>query len=337
MKTNIITLDYEMFLGNPGDVYSTLILPTNKLSEIFDKYNIKPTLFVDVAYLLKLKELSINNNKALDDYNLIVNQLKNLADKEYDLQLHIHPQWFFSDYIDNMWSMDYDHYSLGDLDEKHIDFIFKHGIKLLNNISKKPVIAFRAGGYTLQSCTNYHLFFKKYGIKIDSSVISNTISNTQYQKYNYHNTPSYCFYKFDNDCNTEDIEGDHFEFPLKALKMNPILYSFLRYFKYRYSYKKYANGKSIEIVNSNFKKIKQLLIQLLKKKSIMPSIDGVSINFIKRIFDKSQSKVFLIIGHPKNTSPLSLEQLDLFLSYAIQKETKFESLTNYYKYELKNN
>ena len=89
-----ITLDYELCLGlKTGSVFNTLIYPMNQLSNIFDNYNVKATLFVDASYLLALNKRKREFPILEEDYKMITDQLRELKLKGHSIQLHIHPQW----------------------------------------------------------------------------------------------------------------------------------------------------------------------------------------------------------------------------------------------------
>lgn len=56
--TNIFfTFDYELGMTRAGTVEKSLISPTNSYCEVFAKYGVRATWFVDAAYLLKLNQL----------------------------------------------------------------------------------------------------------------------------------------------------------------------------------------------------------------------------------------------------------------------------------------
>ena len=49
-KRILLSFDYELFFGiRSGTVYNTLIVPTNKLLDFMDLYNLKGNFFVDVT------------------------------------------------------------------------------------------------------------------------------------------------------------------------------------------------------------------------------------------------------------------------------------------------
>ena len=98
MNCIYFTFDYELVLGDVvGSVESCLISSTTAYIELFIKYNVCTTFFIDCAYLLKLKELSELYDNLKTDYDNIVQNIQMLQDNGHSIQYHFHPQWLYSD------------------------------------------------------------------------------------------------------------------------------------------------------------------------------------------------------------------------------------------------
>src|SRR5574344_1586280 len=180
------TFDYELYLGsNTGTVDKCLITPTNKIVAVLNKKSVRATFFVDVLYLMKLKEYSKSYNNLAVDYNKIITQLKELSTKGHSIQLHLHPQWYYSTYNGKEWILDFSHYKLSDCPMSDVHNMFEKGISLLESITTKKVFAFRAGGYSIQSLADYVNIFKQYGILVDSSALTGLKSISRFQVYNF--------------------------------------------------------------------------------------------------------------------------------------------------------
>lgn len=53
----ILTLDYELFMSNKtGTPQKCLFEPMDALVRMLDKFHIKANIFVDVAYILRLRQ-----------------------------------------------------------------------------------------------------------------------------------------------------------------------------------------------------------------------------------------------------------------------------------------
>lgn len=317
-KTNIfITLDYELFMSNiTGSVMNCMIKPLDRLIEMLDKYNIKTTIFVDAAYLLRLSELKDKYPDLQQDYVLITNQLKKISKLGHDIQLHIHPQWLNAKYENNNWKLDPKQYKLSDLKKYEAEVLFSKSKALLMQIIEKPIIAFRAGGFSIQSYKDYIQLFIDNGIIIDSSVLGKAYVVSEIQHYNYRLSPRFERYNFSNDLMKEDPNGPFFELPITEGKIN-LFYWFIKRITLQKKYKQNKYGDGIPLSGLQLKKtsIFDLLKRIFKSKAYTACIDIYSSRYLTYLFNKHRKKSndFVIIGHPKNISDLSIYHLEQFI------------------------
>ena len=147
----IITLDYELFLNDiTGTVNNCLIKPMQEIQKICEKHDFKLTIFVDAAYLYRLTELKKDYPALEEDYKNTVDNIKWLAKLGHDIQLHIHPQWYYSNYNGKEWILDWDHYKLSDMPRDYAFEVFGKSKELLDSIIEYKTTLFRAGGYSIQ-------------------------------------------------------------------------------------------------------------------------------------------------------------------------------------------
>lgn len=323
MKNKIcITLDYELCLGRKtGTVLNTLIRPMEELAKIFDIYNVKATLFVDSSYLLALKK-NMNIYPSLEkDYKLIVNQLNELQLKGYSIQLHIHPQWIFSHYDGEKWNLDFNHYKLNDLEENVAKTHFKEAKELLQSITNTDIVAFRAGGFSLQSFTGFYELLLENNIKIDSSVVPGIVEKSKYQWYDYKKAPLQR-YNFENDITKYDSNGKITEIPISVTKYNPFYYAYLKKkTESKNSFSLFTEGEGIGLLASNAIRFWKVYKQFFNVKIVGASIDSFSSVLLPNIFTKYKknegNNIFLIIGHPKAASPTSISYTEKFILQTI--------------------
>ncbi len=202
MIDTFLTLDFELFLGaQSGTIENCLIRPMEQLDRIAKKHNAKFTIFVDTAYLIRLDNFSdSDSDKNLwHDYTTIVRELKSLSDKGHDIQLHIHPQWLYSNYVNGRWEIDQKHYKLSDITEHEAQKAFRDGCELIQKITGKRPIAFRAGGFSAQPTSLLKKLFEENEIYIDSSVYPGNVYHSLQQKYDYSNAPHGTIYHFEDD------------------------------------------------------------------------------------------------------------------------------------------
>jgi peptidoglycan/xylan/chitin deacetylase (PgdA/CDA1 family) len=307
----LLTLDYEMFLGkNPGTIQNNLILPIGKILKEASKYNIKLTIFVDAAYLFILNKFSSRNEELLDDYNQIVQNLLEINEQGHDIELHVHPQWFYSDYENSKWHLDHKHYKIADLKLEDAKILFKEAIKVLEAIVLKKIIAFRAGGFSAQPTELLTYLMKENELYTDSSVFSKSSYNSDFQKYNYRHIPSKGVYRFSKDLCVEDISGEFVEIPVSSVKLFPWFYwtfVFNRYVNKKY-HSNFGDGYSIKTTK------KDILKRLLLPTYGLATIDGYKISYLENIIKKNRrSDLVTILGHPKLTTPYSIDRFSIFL------------------------
>ena len=185
-KKIILSYDYELFFGDrSGTVVKSLIEPTNLLLNAMDSVGFKGNFFVDWQMLKYLKEA--NTERTLADYQLIVDQLKDMVCRGHRIELHIHPHWVDAKYNgDGTWDFfEFRHYSLNSFSEQEIVDMFVEGTNLLTNIAREvdsdyKIVAFRAGGWAVQPFDKLKKGFQKAGIKIDSSVARGAYGKNKY-------------------------------------------------------------------------------------------------------------------------------------------------------------
>ena len=103
-KRIILSYDYELFFGDrSGTVQKSLIEPTNQLLDAMDSVGFKGNFFIDWQMI---KYLSMeDDNRCKQDYDAIVNQLKDIVHRGHRIELHIHPHWVDAKYNgDGTWN-----------------------------------------------------------------------------------------------------------------------------------------------------------------------------------------------------------------------------------------
>lgn len=308
MMEAFLTLDYELFLSSQtGSQCACIIQPMNRLLEIADKHCVKMVVFVDAAYLLRLYQIRKNNSYAADCYEEISTNIKTLDEKGHDVEMHFHPQWLFSEMDGAEWKMDLKHYKLSDVPDVENLFIEAKG--LLDSLLKKPTIAYRAGGYSIQTYKSYPDLFKKAGILCDSSVLRGHSSFSQYQYYDYSIIPAKHFYRFEDDVCVESDNGPFKEVSISSVEMNGLFYLLYRLYCKIYLRNDFVFGDGKPVGGGRS-------IPLFKKRKISVSIDHLSAPLLNWFLRKCKDDdTVVLIGHPKNVSPKSLKILDSFLMH----------------------
>ncbi len=229
MKNILFTFDYELFLGKrSGTVENCLIIPTNFLLNILDKYNVKAVFFIDTSYLMRMEEESFKNKNIWFDFQKIKNQLKIISENGHYLFHHIHPHWLDAKYITsiNQWDLENtNRFILLSINEHERDRLFKYSDRLLSEMLKKAKSVnvcngYRAGGLFIEPFNCFMPLFEKYNIKYDFSVVSGNKRSGEKFNYDFSYCPKDRYYNFQNSLNEEMVEGKFKEFPISKILIN---------------------------------------------------------------------------------------------------------------------
>lgn len=324
-----VTFDYELFLGpKTGTVDNCLIKPTNRLMEIAQKHKVHFIFFVDVLYLIKAHEYINTAPTINEDYNKVYDQLVQLSYKGHDLELHIHPQWYYSMYdtLKHQWCMDFKHYKLSDCSVEDVEDMISKGCSLIQQITGKNPVGFRAGGYSFPTDKKMVDLFKKYNISKDSSVIPGAKAQTDFQVYDYSSIKISNIYRFDDNIGVIDPDGFFEEYPIttgyvvrlwKSLIERVILRKHIEILNVN------GDGKGVGYLNKSIMKNRRKLFDIIKPVQIRASLDNLSSYWLNHIYwslKRKKKNIMTIIGHPKNQTMYSFIQLDTFLTKVLRKD-----------------
>ena len=296
----------------------------DRILEICRKNNIHITVFVDASYLYRLKELSSNYPQLVRDFDAVTNNVRRIVSEGHDVQLHIHPQWYFCTYDGKDWTMDWEHYKLSDMPESDAFRLFKDSKLLLEDIVGYKLTAFRAGGYSIQDF-NYKDCFKENGIIYDSSVLTGCKFITDTHKYDFVGLPK-TIYSFNTI--EEPIEGGTFiEVPIATRRYNFFKYVYLKRKRQQGGTEKYGDGGDDKdrLQSDRWDKIKQ---HLGRPMFVSATFDWYTYGFIEEVISEYRPLGYAtIISHPKNVSPTSLDYMDRFIQKHLNERDEFVTIT----------
>ena len=321
-----ITYDYELCLGKrTGTPEGCLFSPMEALCDMFDRSGVRVNVFVDAAYLLRLRELMDTNDKINCEYYSVINHIKSLSDRGHSIQLHFHPQWVNALFINDSWHLDNDHYKLSDFPLNIQKEKLSQAIELLQSISNNKIIAIRAGGFSIENFKELSSFLFSKGISIDTSVLRGGMMNSKYQTYDYRNIPLFTSYRFKDNNKVKDDNGVFMEYPISVMELNSFSYAFLKNIKKRnlekefnsHSSQRWNDGLGIGASLDKQTRIKNLINRIFKKNPLYASADGSLVYFLQDVLkycEKSyKGNDFIIIGHPKIASPRTVAALETFI------------------------
>lgn len=309
----LFTLDYEIFFGKQqGSVEDTILKPSTMLFNLAQKYNEKIIFFVDVGFLIQLRNSGIKHPKLLNDFKNICNQLEMFTNNGHSIQLHIHSHWENSYYNGENWELDFKHYQLQSFSQNEIFKIVKKYKNELEELTNKEVFAFRAGGWCIQPFDVIREALFKNNIIIDSSVINNSYS----ESFDFRKSPEKTFWNFNNDPSIEEKGGVFIEVPISSIKVYPNFYWNLLINKIMRSPKVKTQTDGIPMNPTR----RSILMWLLFGNYTAVSSDGLKsdllIKSLKNYEKKySENDYFTTIGHPKTLNTYSLNKIEEFFKY----------------------
>lgn len=191
MKADLIfTLDYEMFGDGSGSAIREQCVPTAHLANILEINDARLTIFVEVGQLIYFRKHGIE-----EGYAPVEAQLLELAVRGHDIQLHIHPMWFFSSPPrDRRPNLDPDKYDLSLLDQADIERIVGESCTYLRQLIA-PVVpgygptAFRAGAWSMKDHLKLFPILAANGIRIDSTIAPGGQFSSGYGAFDYRTRP----------------------------------------------------------------------------------------------------------------------------------------------------
>jgi hypothetical protein len=209
----IFTLDYEIYGNGSGSLYDLVYEPTERLNEIFRRWNARYVAFVEAAEFERIEERGTDAS-----IDLVKKQIKELYENDFEVALHLHPQWYRAEYEKGEWLLDYSEYNLCTLPADRIVQIVDRSVDYLRHVVNRPMytpLSFRAGNWLFQPTKTAGAALAQKGIKIDSSVFKGGVQHTH--KLDYRRAlRNGNYWLFSGDVNIPDPAGSLLEIPIYA-------------------------------------------------------------------------------------------------------------------------
>lgn len=337
-KTFILTIDYEVFLGDSsGDLQSTLINPTYWLMKILKKNDSKMTVFWDVLHYYRICQLSSKHDELLIQKTLIENQIKDLVIDGHDIQLHLHPHWLDTNYDDGKWMPNYKRFSMHKLgnkkDKDDINTIYGCVYQMKNLMedfirplkSYYHVTAFRAGGYLIEPFSALKEALKDFDIRIDSSVCPGSFSSVKDYSYDFRKYPKLLNYTFNKTPRKIDLNGLFIEYPIYTINL-PLWFRFSKLIRRKFNNKNLTEfrGKGVNFETVKPNRYISLMTKVLFKGRIQLTPDGIDTQTFEFCIKKSPDNAVMIL-HPKMLGDEAFVIIDKYISSS---KMKFISLSS---------
>jgi hypothetical protein len=305
-KSILLTYDYELFLGvDSGDIYNTLISPTNKILKMLKRYDSNGLFFIDASFLIAIEKL--------DCFDIVKQQIQAMVRGGFDIGLHIHPHW--EDAVltgECRWKFEeYEHFRLHSYSDEELKTIVRSSYDLLSKIVLEvnlnyKIDTFRAGGWSIQPFDKLAPVFKEIGIKYDFSVLPGMKDDDMPKHYyDFTVTPKDKYiWRFGNNVTEEDDCGDFIEISNTIFGMNIV--DLIKNRKSLRGCKIAGDGKG---AGKKRGFLEQLQRVRWNNKQIVSS-DSIELNFFKKYIRKIDKKVIVSASHPKLFSDNSFDVLE---------------------------
>lgn len=305
-KKILLTFDYELFFGTPsGTAQKCLLRPTQRICDILNRYGQKAIFFIDTLYLEKLREVG-----DFETFEKIERQLQEIVSDGHRIELHLHPHWLDAQWRDDTWIFPtYRYYRLHALPKEKIVQLFLSGKTLLEEIVSEvnpaySVVAFRAGGWSVEPFGALKEAFIESGIQIDSSVGYGMKLEGVAHQFDFTDAPDKAFYRFEDSVVEESAKGSFWEVPITTYRTN-ILQKIVRRIRRKLQperYRMFGDGKSVGGLRRNY--LEEIrTYEMLTLESTLPR------QLLRRI-DQVPFEIVTLISHPKGMSEVAMETLE---------------------------
>ncbi len=310
----LLSLDYELFFGaNPGTVGKCLIEPTDRLVAVLERYGMKLSLFVDAGFLLKLREATVEWPRLQPQWDLVRSQLGSLSREGHDIQLHIHPHWEDSFFDGDGWVVKTERYRLHDFSVQQMRSIVRRYKSILEEVSGRPVFAYRAGGWCIQPFAEIQQALAENDVWLDSTVFDKGVSEDPVRWFDFSRLPAKPLWRFSSDPVFEDASGCFVEVPISSFPLSPLFYWKMALRKKLSSrqFTPFGDGAAMQ-ANAGY-----YLSRLTKTVPSPVSVDGIKAEVLGKAYSRHRKNmptaIFNVMGHPKSLTPYSLASLNSFL------------------------
>lgn len=342
IKNCNLTIDYEIFFGNKtGTVNECMIEPTKKLASILEKNHSTMTVFWDILHYYKLLQLENKYPELKQDRILIEDQILSLAERGFDIQLHLHPHWLDSRYENNEWKFNYTRFKLHNLSQENnpqdintISGCVSITKNLMQDLIRKvdanyKVTTFRAGGYLIEPFELLRNAFLENEITIDSSILPGMFNENIISPYNFRSYPERNEYRFDRSPKEISDTGSFFEIPVTTIKMTGLRNTYYRVIK-KLKYPMLENerkGNGVASTRSTVRSstMKTFISSIFFSQTVQFTTDSNFKEKFNFLFRKVPENSTMIL-HPKL---LNLHTIKLLEEYILTNKVRFNSIQKF--------
>jgi hypothetical protein len=325
----IISFDYEIYFDGSNN-YESLLSNTEKILGIANKTRSKLVFFVDVMYLIQLK-----NHQHLEIHSKIENQIKHMILDGHEVQFHFHPHWIHARFDDanKKWIFDSAEYSFSDIIEKYgLEYAnqqFNDAYHYLNKHFNINAIAFRAGGLSIEKSQNELIELLKFNkIQYDSSVMPGLKLKGKYIDIDHKKAPLSSYWSVENSFLNACQNGYLIEVPLMSINPAKIHKIKRLWTSFQYRWVTFFNKNDY-----NIKAEPRQIIDLKITESDYPQNitfdksrlrDLILLKFFTKEFLKNEKNIMCVLSHPKSFINPSFEVFENYLIWVKNHSSEYK-------------
>jgi peptidoglycan/xylan/chitin deacetylase (PgdA/CDA1 family) len=320
-----LSFDYELFFGRASGTAEKCILePAQRLMDMAAKHQVPFIFFVDAGYLYRLKKYE-HEPACKADYGRIAAQLRQLAAAGHEVALHIHPHWEDSVFENGQWRIDTTRYKLADFNEEEVLSIVGRYHQAIKDITGKPCLSYRAGGWCIQPFGPIKKALAENGIYTDSTVYYKGYHASSAHAYDFRSAPDLAEWTFEDDPCVAQKTGSFREIPVTPDTIPPLFYWQL-YLNMRSNpavYKPVGDGSWL--VDR-----KRIYKHFYSSTDHFACCDGFFASRLKPVLKRAERQEkarMMILSHPKSMAPYSFSALDEFIIFAKARGHRFHTLS----------
>lgn len=340
-----VTFDYELFFGNNIGTYDEVLFqPTYALIDALERKGVSATFFADVC------SIPMAEKYHQDDYIAgFHKQIQYMKQHGQDVQLHLHPHWYYSVWDGEQWGFSNRGYRLHEfVKDGEINQIITDGINYLKGTllpvdSNYECIAYRAGGFSMQPHEAITSALYDGGIRVDSSVAPQLYAKSEAIFYDYrHKIEKMNWHISDTTEWWENNEEGKslLEIPIATIDKSPVSFVIRRVFAPN-TVKLSLGPKRGSYITTHARRENKIrsYYKYIKGYNAI-SLDAYAAEYLymqtKRLYAKERcdNHVVAIIGHPKLVTDIYIENLCRYIDQ-IKKDPQFEFISIYDAYRLK--
>ncbi len=194
----LLTVDYEVFGNGSGDVRSHMVDPTERMARICEKFGMPLTVFFEVEEFLAFER---ERDKLIDVLGYdpaaeVRAQSLDLIRRGHDLQLHLHPEWVGSVFVDGQWRLRPDKRTVESLynTQEEISQYIRERKAVIDALyeeagSERRVTAYRAGAFCAQPGRKLLRALAVNRIMIDSSLVKGMVRRDEQVQLDFTRAP----------------------------------------------------------------------------------------------------------------------------------------------------